>query len=406
MNDELVPHRGRVVLCTLRYSDNLGDGVIGDCMEFLIKKQRPGFDVEHLDMAGRTGFSAPKESRLGYLRKILFYACPVPMRGTAFRLLWPLLFEKRMAHACGHAFRENVDALVFGGGQMLNDVALNFPLKFQYVAKYASQRRTSMAMAGVGVSSNWSKRGLDCFRGALSSPLFKYVSVRDERSRNTLTSYLESRTSEVAVTLDPAIWSSEAYKVVPREKSVDVLRVGFGIANPEELATQAQGENFSAASFDSFWLDVIDGVKSLNCKIVLFSNGAVEDDTYLRQFAAKLKSVRPDVLFEVLPRAERPHELVSQIAGMDVIVAHRLHANIIAYSCSVPSIALVWDAKVAGFCDMVGRSRWCYHSLTDGARVAADVEQAYKTGVDLDQQQKLKSICLSKIEDMLGAVGK
>jgi polysaccharide pyruvyl transferase WcaK-like protein len=83
------------------------------------------------------------------------------------------------------------------------------------------------------------------------------------------------------------------------------------------------------------------------------------------------------------PRSDTPQELALKIAACDVIVAHRLHAAILAYSYRVPAIGLLWDAKVAAFFELAGRGE--YLSAFDQAsvaRIVRSVEMAMAEGVD------------------------
>ncbi|TLX69455.1 polysaccharide pyruvyl transferase family protein, partial [Pseudomonas nicosulfuronedens] len=55
------------------------------------------------------------------------------------------------------------------------------------------------------------------------------------------------------------------------------------------------------------------------------------------------------------PQPLTPSDLKSHISEADIVIAHRLHANIIAYSLGIPSIGLNWDSKVKSFFTAVQR---------------------------------------------------
>lgn len=41
-------------------------------------------------------------------------------------------------------------------------------------------------------------------------------------------------------------------------------------------------------------------------------------------------------------------------------MAHRLHANIVAYGLNIPSIGMNWDKKVESFFELTGRKRYLF----------------------------------------------
>ncbi|MNF57022.1 Polysaccharide pyruvyl transferase [compost metagenome] len=54
-------------------------------------------------------------------------------------------------------------------------------------------------------------------------------------------------------------------------------------------------------------------------------------------------------------KPKTPSDLVNTINRYDLIVAHRLHANIIAYSLGITSIGLRWDTKLHSFFKSINR---------------------------------------------------
>lgn len=70
-----------------------------------------------------------------------------------------------------------------------------------------------------------------------------------------------------------------------------------------------------------------------------FTGGQSDDYALAQSIVAEMsgsKAMRPLVL---LKRASEPRALLEQVAQCQAIVAHRLHANIIAYSLGIPSRA-------------------------------------------------------------------
>ena len=62
-----------------------------------------------------------------------------------------------------------------------------------------------------------------------------------------------------------------------------------------------------------------------------------------------------------------PEELAHLISSYDAIVAHRLHANIIAYSYAIPHVGLGWDTKMEGFFEATSRDEFLISSFETAA---------------------------------------
>lgn len=390
-----------IVICTLRYSDNLGDGVIGDCFEFLLKKHNIDLNIHHLDMAGRTKFltssSMKKNESMGFT-KTYFYKLPFFFQINIFKkLLWPFIYKKKLDKAINNVLSLKPDLLIFAGGQVFNDILLNFPLKFNYVCKNFSDQGIKTLISGVGVSKNWSDEGKELFLRNLNSNDILKIYVRDNDSKSNFLEYGISK--HINVTLDPAVWAKEAYNIKKNEKNK--VNIGLGIANPYELGTQTSSSEFNSRKFDSFWLDIIDGIDVNKYQLNLFTNGSSEDQYYLQYFSNLLSIKRPLLNFNIIERPIVPADLVQLISEMDLVIAHRLHANIISYSFGIPSIALEWDKKVKSFMQTIKRDKWCFASLDQGKEIASLIDRAMEEGVDLEYQLALKNSCFRNIQDCI-----
>jgi len=60
----------------------------------------------------------------------------------------------------------------------------------------------------------------------------------------------------------------------------------------------------------------------------------------------------------VLPEPGAPWRAVEAIAGLDLLVAMRLHAVVRALSCGVPFVALAYDPKVTALARELEAERW------------------------------------------------
>src|SRR6056297_2960110 len=126
----------------LCYSPNLGDGVIADCLAYGLRARRPGVEVTHVDLSGRRDF--------GHVtirgRRLLLAVLHVLPR--ALRL--PLAERKlnRIVDGVAPEWRAAAaaDLAVIGGGQVLSDSSLNFPVKIGRAARMIAEAGTPVAV--------------------------------------------------------------------------------------------------------------------------------------------------------------------------------------------------------------------------------------------------------------------
>ena len=385
-----------IVICTARYSDNLGDGVIAECMEYVVKKAVPDIQVFHLDLAGRSGYVV-SDFQKAHEYKNLFYKLPSFTRSFAVLLAWPVLMLPKLRDAMKSCAPKEPFNLIFGGGQILSDVALNFPLKFHAVSRFAAKRGALLAVNAVGVSSKWSVWAKCLFGHSLNLPNVVSISVRDQQSHQNLLRHLSLKTHP-HVTVDPGIFAQERYGITKAEFIVGKpLRIGVGIAHPSELATQAENpEHFAIDPAVRFWGQVVEGIRSEGHIPVLFSNGAFEDESFLDKVRAFLKY---DVDF--MPRASTPEELSQTIASFHGIISHRLHANIVAFSLGVPAVSLVWDPKVRSFAEIAGNQKWCLPSGSSPAQIVDCLKDRLAHPVDEAHLASLKAVVEKDVEALL-----
>jgi hypothetical protein len=91
--------------------------------------------------------------------------------------------------------------------------------------------------------------------------------------------------------------------------------------------------------------------------VVCFTNGAAEDEVFKNKLARILgrnTSMGEHVRFA--PRSTTPRDLAMLIGSFDGVVAHRLHAVILAYAYGRPVIGLRWDGKLEAFLDSIDQS--------------------------------------------------
>ncbi|MDR6680339.1 polysaccharide pyruvyl transferase family protein [Pseudomonas oryzihabitans] len=337
-----------ILVVGVPFSRNLGDGVIFDNLRYLYKKHSRFSRVIPLDLAGRETFESsdrPASNRVALFSKLPGFTRKIAVAGfilASFLGRWRGSWKAKVVAA---------DVIVIGGGQLFLDESLNFPLKlylFSLLLKHNPAANRYIAF--VGVAPSLSRIGRFLFRAALDNIRPQSVTLRDPESRTRFADLISNR-YPLAVAADPALFSAECYGVPSRSRT-QVERVGLCIADPRGLDVEGRlGEDFHTGLAEYF-ARLARALHDAGYQVVLFTNGALEDEALKDEIHHNL--ALPGV--QCLERPLTPGTLVGNIATFDLLVAHRLHANIIALALGVPSIGLRWDAKVESFFRMSGRS--------------------------------------------------
>jgi polysaccharide pyruvyl transferase WcaK-like protein len=369
----------RIAVFNVKYSRNLGDGVIAQCLEQEMTR-RTGWTVCSVDLAGRRSWSHSTGGRGRAFMLRLLSSMPRWLRDTTVELVLGHHVRRRVAPMWRTTLK-GADFAIFGGGQLFQDGDLNFPVKLAAAAGECERERLPMAVFAVGAAANKSPRGRMLMSRLLTSDHLVYVAARDPQSRDAL---LRLFSGPAEISPDPGLLASRTWPAAPRATH-DRAVVGLGIVHPAVLNHHTSGgEVVSSGRILDCYCAIARSLVDAGFHVQCFTNGAGEDEMVLDALMPRLQD-GGGMLGRVTsaPRSDTPRDLALMIAGCDAIAAHRLHAAILAYSYRVPAIGLLWDAKVAAFFELVGRSEFL--SAFDQASVpliARSVRKAIAEGVD------------------------
>lgn len=377
----------------VKYSPNLGDGIIAECLESTLHAACPELAPRSIDLAGRTHYNPATGSNRRRLLRGLGHL-PGPLRAALIPIL--LTFFVRMI--LRPKWRRQLaasDVAVIGGGALLADADQNFPVKLSQVLRLCAEMKRPVAIAHVGVTPGWSQGGRARFLDALRRVRLLKVTVRD---RSSLTHYRTEFGQIVPapdLAFDPGLLCRDTYGPVVRDS--ERTRIGLCLTDPLVLELHGEGE-IDITRYQPWLCAVIERLTARSGEVLLFTNGSPEDE----EFAAEVfRKVRRFGRVELAPRAKRPADLVRLVAGMDCVVAHRLHACIAAYSYAVPAVGLTWDRKLDHFFDLVGRGDYLVHwrGTSPGSCVAA-IERALADPIDPADHAAMLAQCRAGIADL------
>ncbi len=360
----------RIVQFGLPYSPNLGDGVIADCFAHGVAEVAPGASVTAIDLSGRDGFGAEvvanRTRALAVLRRL-----PRPARHAVVQARLEQVL-RRVAPGWRTAL-EGADLAVIGGGQLFSDADLNFPVKVAWAAQLSREAGRPVAIHAAGVAANWSRRGAELYARLLAADL-RGVGLRDGPSIAAWRRQMGGRGPAPHLARDPGLLAAGCYGPVRADG-----RVGVCVAAPEILSYH--GEAGGAAGV-GFFEGLVRALLAEGHALRLFSNGAEEDAAALAALAKRLGAEIAGGRVEVAPRPVRPRQLAETVAGCRAVVAHRLHACILAFAYGRPVLGLGWDRKVESFFASVGAEAAFSPAGETAPAVAARLGRAMEAGPD------------------------
>ncbi len=391
--------RPSLTIFNVKYSPNLGDGLLSECLEAEARESWPGSVVISLDLAGRRMYGPG--GRLRPLKLALLEL--LSARARAFVAGWVL---RRLARTrLKPAWRRQLagsGAVIIGGGNLFADADLNFPIKIHAALTEANRRRLPVAVHAVGVTPNWSAEGARLFGEGLSEADLVAVAVRDERSRMAWDRLLDpAAVRRAEITVDPGLLTARHFPAAIQQAGA-VPHIALGITDP--VALRYHGGQASAAMLVDWFGGLIDALGQQPCRISLFTNGSPEDRRFLKRIAPRLIA-RARNRVSVAPAFARPTDLAAFIAGCDLVMAHRMHACIAAYSYRVPTIGFVWDVKLQSFFEMTDRARYIIDPATMPPEAAADLAfAAMAEGIAPAIHNRLVNRCRRDVAILVGAL--
>ncbi|PNU04770.1 polysaccharide pyruvyl transferase family protein [Novosphingobium guangzhouense] len=372
------PARHRVAIFNVKFSPNLGDGIIAECLEGALRRADPRLDPVSIDLAGRTEYSPLHGRRRARVLSIM-ERMPAPLRALLVPAVLMLLVKLRFAPRWRHELA-GCDSVVVGGGNLFQDVDQNFPIKIAAALKLAAAQSLPVAVASVGVSGRWSAAGARRIVTQLLRTRLVSVSARDLGSVATWGLVMSPcGVTPAGYAPDPALLSARQYGPRPQAACGGTGAVGLCITAPMALRLHHEGTHNDDV-MEAWYYTAARELVQAGRRLVLFTNGSPEDRLFRDRLRLRLEG-QPGIGFA--PDFACPRELAQSLAGFECVLAHRLHACIVAYAYKVPTVGFAWDAKLRSFFEQTGRGEFVVDPRSTCPMDLPDIAaQAIVRGVD------------------------
>lgn len=388
--------RGRIAIFNVKFSPNLGDGIIAECLERELRRADPALEPMSIDLAGRSGFS----SRTSRYRRSLLRACdamPDSLRRALLPRVLDLLVRFRLVPRW-KAQLVDCEAALLGGGALLADADQNFPIKVSRAIQCCTQRRIPVAIHSVGVSTGWSAAGWKRVASSLVRTRLVSVSARDAQSQRAWAGLsVDEPLPPAKLAPDPGLLCSRHFAA--RRNGAKRSRIAICATDPLVLRLHGGGAQSEQRLTDWFG-PLVRLLGERGHDVTLFTNGSPEDEQFLDRLMVRLTASQKGLPARA-PRFIQPEQLIRFIAGQDCIVAHRLHACIAAYSYRIPAVGLKWDPKLEAFFATAGRGPFIVDTLAESPYKAARlVEAALAEPIDPELHARLLAGARKSIVDI------
>ena len=274
-----------------------------------------------------------------------------------------------------------VDALLVGGGTILTDWQLAFPLFLVLVGAivWAKMLGKKVVLYAVGAEPFSTK-----FGRAVAKAIFNRVdliTVRGYRSKSALE--MLGLDKPVWVTADPALLlqpkgSGKVDEVLPPEEARKAEGPRIVVC-----LRDCKGEN---GEFKRFLADGLDYcVEAFDAEIVFLpiSTSVYDDDR--KVMVEILRNMKNSGRVKLFMERLTSQEAMAVIRRSDLVISMRLHALIFAAAMHTPAIALTGrvnrfvppsDNKIAEFLEMINRDEWaCSYESADAGALLGKIEK-------------------------------
>lgn len=350
----------KIVLLNVKYSPNLGDGLLVECIEWALRTELgKGVQVVSVDLAGRRDYGPAPASRVHLVRMLNRLPKPLRLGAVGLALGAKVRWQLRARY---EDEIHDADAVVVGGGNLLSDLDLNFPIKLHGALSVAAKHNVPVWVYGCGVAKSWSTAGTAIFRRAFALVDLRKVWVRDAASADAWAQHVGQQRGVLAdVVRDPGLIASHVY---PAGQRTARRTIGLGVIAPAESEYHGGAAMTEAALIAWFKCVAQQLAAEPETEVAILSNGNPDDSDVARKLYAQLmQEALPGQAFRlVIP--ELPKDLAAAVSTFDAFLGFRMHALIAAYSFGVPIFSLDWDAKVKNFMASINRAHCHLSAIT------------------------------------------
>ena len=370
----------------------MGDRILCDCTEYLIREFDPDIEIVELDVNPRfewmyEGFDHYKYRKSKQLKKKLEkrykYQDSTLRRYIEERFMWRLRefshYKRTLA---------GVDAIVFCGGGFVKFRTQGLNYYVEMVTEIANAKHIPVMMNAIGVEG-YDAKDIRCamLKRHLNMRCMKAITTRDDYDR--LKKYIRREDIETAQVGDPALWSPECYGV---KRAESPEKIGVNLIRAKIFGDY--GNKRTPDEIHDFYVALIRELMSRGLDIELFSNGMPAD----QKMGLKLLEEMGLPLSMLRKVPETGRDLMESVASYKAIFGARLHACITSYALGVPVTGFIWNEKARFFAHIAGKEDLFYEEdELDPVRIADSIEESVTRVHSFETRDRLRELTKEKL---------
>ena len=341
----------RVAVAGLYTLPNMGDKLLCDSTEYLIRQFDPEIEIVRLDVNPRyewqyTGFDHVKYLKSKEMKAALEVEYFEKINDRSRKRYWRerTMWRLRLFSHYRRTLKD-VDAVVVAGGGFVKYRTQGLNYYMEMILEIASHRRIPVMLNGIGVEGY---RGSDprCIQLAkrLNRSCVKTVTTRDDLE--TLRKYITRKDIRTELVGDPALWAPDCFGITRDEKA---SKIGINVIR--ERIFKDYGNQRFGREVRAFYLGLLTALKEKGADFELFSNGMPSDQRMGERLLEELGL--PKELLREAP--ETSEDLLNTVASYRTVFGARLHACITAFALGIPVEGLIWSEKARFFARFTDR---------------------------------------------------
>ena len=345
-------------------SRNVGDGIIRMAIEKLCFQH--GLPAAFRDFYGGTPGAGPAAAGTAdarsagtaarppsFLQKARAALLRVELVNYAIALLF--YFTRYRSIAAGYDV-QRYQQVVIGGGNLLMDNFLNFPLLILRIVQQCERHRVPVKLFSVGAGKRYSWLGRQIMARIIQSDAVECVVCRDGNTYSLIKEIGEEESGhKIICSFDSGLYLERGDAPTGRTETV-----GLGVIAPSVLKMVTPEHPMADPSYAMRWWDALVGELAAKIgadHIEIFSNGSEVDNDFARDLWQALSPKYPGL--SVCTSIRSPADLILRVGGYKALAAYRMHAAVTAMALDVPVVGFEWDPKVLQMFTYCGKRKAC-----------------------------------------------
>lgn len=339
-------------------SRNVGDGIIKMAIEKLCLQHR--VPAAFRDFYGGSLETAPSSEAPATAPRAPSVAHRLKsslLRVDLFNYAVALLFYFTRYRKVAASYQvERYQQVVIGGGNLLMDNFLNFPLQILRIVQQCERHNVPVKLFSVGAGKGYSWLGRQIMARIVQSDRVECVVCRDGNTYSLIKEIGEEESGHKII----CGFDSGLYLERSDELARPTDTVGLGVIAPAVLKTVTPEHPMTDSDYAMRWWDAVIGELAARIgaeHIEIFSNGSQADNEFAHSLWLALAPKYPGL--SVCTSIRSPVDLIQRIARYKALAAYRMHAAVTAMALDVPVVGFEWDPKVLQMFTYCGKRDAC-----------------------------------------------